>query len=265
MAAEMVRLALVAPPERLPEPAESVSDERVRIDALDLVDQLGSTDLKESLRHLYAANGRWTALLAERNHIAAATTYEFIEREMPDALFMMDQFRVIESKRNMMYELGGHVLDLGVYKGSSTRALARIFPEETIHGFDSFEGLPDDWSYTLKGAFGDVDGLLPHMPNNVALHKGWFEDTVPAWTEANDERPISVLRIDCDIYSSTKTVLDVLAPRLQAGSWIVFDELIGYMGWEQHEYKAFSEFIETSKLDYTYIAYGLTYTIVRLG
>jgi hypothetical protein len=102
------------------------------------------------------------------------------------------------------------------------------------------------------------------MPNNVKLYKGWFDDTLPVWIEQNNDRPISLLRVDCDIYSSTKTIFSVLKPLIQSGTWIVFDELIGYRGWKDHEYKAFMEFIEETNFKYEYIAYGLSYVIVRL-
>ena len=237
-------------------------DKRIRIDALDLVKQLNRNDLKHSLIRFFEMNHRWIAMLEERNRRTAVATNDFIDREMPDALFYLDQFRVIESKREQIP--GGYVLDLGVYKGASTRRLARIFPERTIHGFDSFEGLPEDWSYTLAGSF-DIRGALPDVPDNVVLHKGWFDDTLPAWKEAHCDLPVSILRVDCDIYSSTQTVFDVLGDRLEPGSWLVFDELIGYRGWEKHEYRAFTEFIEKNGFDYSYVAYGLTHVIVRLG
>lgn len=237
----------------------------VTVDARHLLHQLNSNEVKHLIIEFFERNHRWVANLAERNRRVAAVTHDFVESEMPDALFYLDQFAVIESKRDDMYELGGYILDLGVYRGGSTRRLARIWREETIHGFDSFEGLPEDWSYVLKGEFGDIAGKLPDMPDNVVLYKGWFEDTLPRWKAGHCERPISILRIDCDIYSSTKTVFDILGDRLKPGSWLVFDELIGYRGWEKHEYKAFMEFIGESGFNFTYIAYGLTYVIVRLG
>lgn len=67
---------------------------------------------------------------------------------------------------------------------------ARIFPDQTIHGFDSFEGLPEDWSHVLKGAFGEIKGALP---DNVRLYKGWFEDTLPEWFKLHGDKPISLL------------------------------------------------------------------------
>ena len=243
-----------------------MDDERhVIINVPHVLRQLNTNDAKHLIISFFERNHRWIANLVDRNRRTAAATNDHIEREMSGALFYLDQFAVIENKRDLMYELGGYILDLGVYKGGSTGRLARIFPDETIHGFDSFEGLPEDWTYVLKGAFGDTEGRLPDVPGNVALHKGWFEDTLPRWKASHCDRPISILRIDCDIYSSTKTIFDVLGDRLESGSWIVFDELIGYRGWEKHEYKAFKEFIDKSGFDYSYVAYGLTYAIVRLG
>ena len=107
--------------------------------------------------------------------------------------------------------------------------------------------------------------MLPAMPDNVELHKGWFDDTLPVWLQNHGDTIISLLRVDCDLYSSTKTCLDVLKPLIRSGTWIVFDELIGYRGWEYHEYKAFMEFIEDTGFEFEYVAYGLTYTIVHLN
>jgi hypothetical protein len=34
-----------------------------------------------------------------------------------------------------------------------------------------------------------------------------------------------------------------------------FDELIGYNAWEEHEYKAFMEFVEENDVEYEWIGY----------
>lgn len=236
----------------------------VRIDMDDILRQLSTSALNQRLIHFFTWNHRWVALLAERNRRTASSVYDFVDQEMPNALFTLSQMQVIESRRAEMIETNGHILDLGVYSGKSTRDLARIFPGHHIHGFDSFEGLPEDWTHVQKGAFGDIAGILPDMPENVTLYKGWFDDTLPKWIDAHHDTPISILRVDCDIYSSTKTIFGVLEPLIRPGTWIVFDELIGYRGWEQHEHKAFTEFIDRTGFGYEYIAYGLSYTIVRL-
>ena len=52
-----------------------------------------------------------------------------------------------------------------------------------------------------------------------------------------------MIHIDCDLYSSTRTVLTLLRGRMVPGTLLVFDELFNYPGYEQHEIKAFYEFL----------------------
>ena len=233
----------------------------MKIDVKSFVKDLGSGSMNADLQQLFAWNHRFVAMLSEKNRRAAVETYDFVDAEMPRAVFHLKQMDVIESKRKDIMALNGSILDLGVYKGSSTRTLARIFPQATIHGFDSFEGLPEDWSHALKGTFGEIKGILPDMPGNVRLYKGWFDDTLPVWFEENKSNPISLLRVDCDIYSSAKTIFDVLGSLVRSGTWIVFDELIGYRGWKDHEYKAFMEFKKRTGIEFEYVAFGLTYAM----
>lgn len=244
---------------------EQSAERRIRIDIADALQQLGSKGpVRERLVHFFLMNHRWVAMLEERNRRVAAETWSFID-EVGIPLFVLDQFKVIESNSEEILRTEGHILDLGVYRGGSTRALARIFPNNVIHGFDSFEGLPDDWSHTLKGDFGDIAGELPDVPSNVILHKGWFDETLPSWAAENADRQIALMRVDCDIYSSTRIVFGALGGMIGQNTWILFDELIGYHGWRDHELKAFEEFLEDRQLAVEWVAHGLTYTLVRIG
>lgn len=147
----------------------------------------------------------------------------------------------------------GLFLEFGVHEGESIRVIANKL-NETIHGFDSFEGLPEAWKAdSPKGAF-DRKGLLPEVPDNVKLHKGWFEDTLPGFLKDNPG-PISFLNIDCDLYSSTRFVLDQLSDRLMPGTVIHFDEYFNLPGWEQFEYKAWQETVAKLHIKYDYIGY----------
>jgi len=62
--------------------------------------------------------------------------------------------------------------------------------------------------------------VIPSMPDNVKLHVGWFDDTLPEFLKGNIEQ-VGFINVDCDIYSSTKTVLDLLAPRITCGTIFV--------------------------------------------
>ena len=91
------------------------------------------------------------------------------------------------------------------------------------------------------------------MPSNVTLHAGWFENTLAPFL-AGQPGPVRFVNIDCDIYSSARTVLTGLADRLRPGSVIVFDEYIGNQTWREHEYKAFQEFVAENDVRYEYFA-----------
>lgn len=138
--------------------------------------------------------------------------------------------------------LKGLVLEFGVRRGTSLRHIAAIAHQEA-HGFDSFEGLPEGWGSAGPGLLSTACEL-PDMPPNVHLHPGWFEDTLPPFLAAHPG-PVRFLNIDSDLYSSARTVLFALAPRLIPGSVVVFDELIGNPTWKQDEFKALREFAES--------------------
>jgi hypothetical protein len=156
----------------------------------------------------------------------------------------------------------GPVVELGVYKGATIRFIAGTLPpDRRIHGFDTFRGLPTRW--TGNSAMFDAGGILPKVPANVELHVGLFCESLPSWVEAHRE-PVSFIHFDCDIYESTRMALDCLAPRISAGTVLVFDEYFNYPGWQAHEFKAFHEFVEEHEVNYTYLGYARIQMAVRI-
>jgi hypothetical protein len=79
----------------------------------------------------------------------------------------------------------------------------------------------------------------------VRLHPGWFEGSIPAWLESNPG-PVAFIHVDCDLYRSTQTIFMLLAERIVPGTIILFDEYFNYPNWEQHEFRAFQEFVPTT-------------------
>ena len=148
----------------------------------------------------------------------------------------------------------GLILEFGVYKGASINRLGESFQARAIYGFDSFEGLREAWSFLEAGAFADAAGALPKVPANVTLVKGWFEDTLPKFL-AEHPGPVALLHIDCDLYSSTACVLKLLSDRIVAGTVIMFDELVGYPGWQEGEYKALCEWVGATGTSFEYLGY----------
>ena len=96
---------------------------------------------------------------------------------------------------------------------------------------------------------------LPTVAKNVELIKGWFDVTLPKFLEEHNEESIKLLHVDCDLYSSTKTVFGNLKDRIVPGTVIVFDEFFNYPGWKEGEYKAFMEFIDETGYKFEYLGY----------
>ena len=147
----------------------------------------------------------------------------------------------------------GLTLECGVYFGRSLRVIAER-SAAAVHGFDSFEGLPEAWNETERAGAYSTAGRLPAMPRNVTLHEGWFEHTLPPFFTSHPGTPIRLLHVDCDLYSSTRTVLASARPHLVPGSVLVFDDLLGYPGHAAHELRAWEEFCVTHGVHWNLIA-----------
>lgn len=150
----------------------------------------------------------------------------------------------------------GMVLEFGVRRGNSINQIAANLPtSQLVHGFDSFEGLPEGWVNGPRGLL-STGHSLPPVADNVRLHAGWFDDTLAPFLAGN-EGPVRFVNIDSDIYSSARTVLSALIPRLQQGAILVFDEFIGNHSWREDEYRAFHEFIQETGIVWEVVALSL--------
>ncbi|MBP2231456.1 tetratricopeptide (TPR) repeat protein [Azospirillum agricola] len=145
----------------------------------------------------------------------------------------------------------GLVLEFGVRRGTSLDHLAEAAGQE-VHGFDSFEGLPEGWVNAPRGVL-TTGRQLPAVRDNARLHVGWFEDSLPPFLDAHPG-PVRFVNVDSDIYASARTVLTALAGRLRPGSVVVFDEYIGNRSWREDEYRAFQEFAAKHAVGYEYFA-----------
>ncbi len=140
-------------------------------------------------------------------------------------------------------------LEFGVFQGASMRYWSNALkhPQAMLHGFDSFEGLPEDFcvggGYT-KGRF-STEGAMPQLDDpRVRFFKGWFDQVLPTYQVP--EHDTLVINIDADLYSSTIYVLDHLRPWIKRGTFIYFDDLSR----PEHEAKAFDEFLRKTNLKF---------------
>jgi predicted O-methyltransferase YrrM len=191
-------------------------------------------------------------LLAVGERAAALAAAKFADEHMPVARSFSDP----ESTLAYALEIApdGMALEFGVFMGRSLRIIAAARHGREVYGFDSFKGLPEDYrSHVRQGAF--ALGGIPDVPG-AELVVGWFDDTLPGFL-AEHSGPVGFLHVDGDLYSSAKTVFDLVGPRLEAGSIVIFDEFFNYPGWEKHEYRAWAEFLAASGAKATYEAYTM--------
>jgi hypothetical protein len=138
----------------------------------------------------------------------------------------------------------GLVLEFGVASGASLRFLSSI-THDSVFGFDSFEGLPETWRSGFEAGAFARPAVPAGLPPNAQLVIGLFADTLPRFREQHADG-VRFAHIDCDLYSSTKTIFDMLGDRFAPGTVLVFDEYMNYPGWREHEHRAFAEFIEAT-------------------
>jgi len=144
-------------------------------------------------------------------------------------------------------------LEFGVASGTTINYISR-FTNETVYGFDSFEGLPETWRPGYEKGVFNRNGVLPPVRSNVKLIKGWFNETLLPFIQSQNKK-VSFLHLDADLYSSTKYILEVLKPYLDTDCVVVFDELVNYPGFdgETGELRAFYEFIQENNVNYEWI------------
>lgn len=179
---------------------------------------------------------------------------------------------------------GGLWLEFGTWTGG-TLDLLSSFTENVVYGFDTFSGLDVEWEGLLINRAGinvtdvsmkcfDIGGSPPlsikplnyHTRNyesfepkrsfreNVEFVVGLFEESLPPFLEKCG-RDITFMHIDCDLYESTKCVLECCYPFIKKGCVIVFDELINFDGYEKYELRALHEFISKHNVDFEWIGF----------
>jgi hypothetical protein len=157
-------------------------------------------------------------------------------------------------------KIPGCLVECGVAAGAQlgamqTQLLAR---GETrwIYGFDSFEGIPlasaeDDEQpgvpgpkpeiaytdkrellkssgitvHTLEQVQARVKRWFPKAWDTIVLVKGWFQDTLPGYVSVFKQLGgIALLRLDGDLYESTKVSLEHLFPLMTPGGILIIDD-----------------------------------------
>jgi hypothetical protein len=236
----------------------------------DLLDNIAMVVDRALYRHpseMFPANSEREArpfdYLRMARILAAVDAARFFEAHFPLAENLIGKEALLRHACTLAPS-DGAILEFGVMEGRTLRILAEAFPARLVHGFDSFQGLPEDWRHDKRAGAFSTDGKPPEtLPENTQLHIGLFSQCIPAYKAAFQDK-IALLHIDSDLYSSAHTVLFGLAERLPPGSIIVFDEYINYPGWREQEHKAFMEFVAAFDIRFSYVAFASSYLSVAI-
>lgn len=139
--------------------------------------------------------------------------------------------------------IAGDFVECGVFGGVQCAMMARAIMlaggSRRVHLFDSFAGIPEPGPHdheinTRVGyetfrdqttcSMEDVQRNMRQwgIPDELLVyHPGLFADTLSA---LDPHFPIALLRMDGDLYESTKTCIEYLLPDVMIGGWIVVDD-----------------------------------------
>ena len=178
---------------------------------MDLADQDRREDISRIIRESQKRNP-WqerpnTDIQKQLFEEAGRETAEYVR----DHMMKCPVFRTpAELRENAIIQaaLKGLHLEFGVFSGDTINQVADLKKNQIFYGFDSFEGLPETWR-TGFNAHTFARKTLPDVRSNVQLIKGWFDKTLPEFCKTHDGI-CAYLHVDCDLYSSTKTVFKEL-------------------------------------------------------
>ncbi|MGF7123336.1 class I SAM-dependent methyltransferase [Rhodococcus sp. TAF43] len=261
------------------------SDRQARIESENRHDQLlaelaaNNGEMKRVLHELAEARGQ-VASVTERleeleqrarrdiSHAldiqATAESAQFVLDHMPKAPVFWHPHDTLRYGLEVV-KVDGLALEFGVASGTTLKIISEALRPtgHEVWGFDVWTGLPEAWRTGFPaGEFAQQD--VPSVPG-AQLVSGLFEDTLPGFL-AEHPGPVAFAHLDADLYSSTRTVLELLADRLVPGTVLMFDEYFNYPGWQDHEHRAWTEFATRTGLEFDYLAYTANHeqVVVRL-
>ena len=168
---------------------------------------------------------------------------------LPELFFhrwaLFDRMVQLSNKDKPFYEFG-------VWRGEAFKYLIKTFKKG--YGFDTFEGIPEDWHNEKAGSY-TSQGVIPKIKGGEFI-AGKFEDTLPKFF--SEAKPMaSIINFDADLYSSTICALNWASSVIDQNTILIFDEFLINKNWEKDEYKALEEFCSNN--DYTYEVLAISF------
>jgi O-methyltransferase len=152
--------------------------------------------------------------------------------------------------------------EFGVASGMSFKWWLKknIGVDSRFYGFDTFEGLPEEWGPYAKGAMSHSLESLQITDPRASFYKGLFQDTLVPFLESYNSRNRKLIHLDADLFSSTLFTLSQFYRFLKPGDLLMFDEFAV----PTHEFLAFKLFTESFYVEYDVIAAANNYLFVAV-
>ena len=146
-------------------------------------------------------------------------------------------------------------IEFGVFKGRSLKIISKLNsnPNSKFFGFDSFNGLPDDWSYGILGGKKeghfklDDKNILNFDDNRITIIDGYFNKTLKKSLNLLSKKKYTLVHFDADLYSSTLYCLTMLHNHFESYV-VIFDEF------PMHECSALHDYASSYNVDIKFLA-----------
>jgi Macrocin-O-methyltransferase (TylF) len=132
-----------------------------------------------------------------------------------------DRYKVFDAAALYLGEESILYAEFGVYHGDALRYRSRLLSGKNavLHGFDSFEGLPEGWGFHAKGT-SSTEGVVPEIDDDrVKFFVGWFNETLEGYRPPPHH--LLILNCDADLYASTSEVLTAFSDTIVADRWSI--------------------------------------------
>jgi O-methyltransferase len=168
-------------------------------------------------------------------------------RRQRSSLVTFHEMYIVQSLAMGLKELPGDFVEVGIYQGSTAKAICDAKGDKTLHLCDTFEGLPEpkgeDALVETKGNFAcgleSIQKYLAGVPN-IVYHPGYCPQSV---TGVLDDKKFALLHLDVDLYESTLECLHYFWPRMLPGGVVISHDYSILAGVR----RAFTEFTQQTR------------------
>lgn len=153
-------------------------------------------------------------------------------------------------------------IEFGVSSGASFKYWLNknTNPGSVFHGFDTFEGLPENFGPFGKGTMAATIESLNISDNRARFYKGLFQDTLPPFLTTFENSNRKLIHMDADIFSATLFALSQMHAVLKPGDIIMFDEFAV----PKHEFMAFDMYTKCFYPKFEVIAAANNYMFLAI-